>query len=204
MARFSEFAALSERLPVVSLADLVTAMPGLRRETLYRWHRAGKIMIVAPGFYILSGSIQSEQHMFAVANRIYRPSFVSLESALAYHGLIPEVALTVTSVTTGKTRTVSSPAGEFLYRTVKPERWFGYRVNSGMRHSFLMASPERAVADMLYLRKDLETPEDFMELRLDPDAFEKLAKNLPEMAEKYRSKTLMQRCNTLLEAMKDA
>jgi hypothetical protein len=42
MARFSEFAALAERLPVVSLADMGTAMPGLRRETLYRWHKAGR------------------------------------------------------------------------------------------------------------------------------------------------------------------
>lgn len=204
MARFSEFIALSEKLPVVSLADIRAAMPELRRETLYRWHRAGKIEIIAPGFYSPRGSIQSEEQMFAVANRIYRPSFVSLQSALAHHGLAAEVPLAVTSVTSAKTRTVHSPSGQFIYRTVKPERWFGYMVEQGIRFSYLMASPERAIADVLYLSPRLNSPADLIELRLDPQAFEKLAVNLEETVEKYRSKALVKRCRALREAMENA
>lgn len=204
MARFQEFRRLAEKLPVVSLADIATALPGLRRENLYRWKRRGYIRMAAPGFYVLAGSIESEQDLFAIANRLYTPSFVSLESALGWHGLIPETTLAVTSVTTRKTRTVSSEVGEFIYRTVKPGYWFGYTVEETPRGKFMLAQPQRALLDLLYLRKNLRTPGDFMELRLSGERTGTIAEDLLEMAEKFNSRTLLNRCNMLLEVVDNA
>lgn len=204
MARFQEFRRLAEKLPVVSLADIATALPGLRRETLYRWRSRGYIRMAAPGFYVLADFIESEQDLFAIANRLYTPSFVSLESALAWHGLIPESPLAVTSVTTRKTRTVSSEIGEFIYRTVKPGYWFGYTVEETPGRRFMLAQPGRAVLDLLYLRKDLRTPGDFMELRLSGERIGPIAEDLLKMAEKFESAVLMQRCRILLEVIEHA
>ena len=204
MARFVEFAKLAEKLPVVSMVDMAAAMPGLCRETVYRWRAAGMVQMIAPGYYIPSGSILGEQDLFAVANRIYRPSFVSLESALSYHGLIPETAFSVTSVSTRKTRAVLSPVGGFIYRTVKPGYWFGYTVVQGPRHPFLMALPERALLDLLYLRKDLFTPDSLRELRLDREAFGAVAGKLAELARRFESKRIMEKCAMLTRVMEDA
>ncbi len=204
MARFIEFLKLSDKLPVVSMVDMAAALPGLRRETVYRWRSAGLVQMIAPGYYIPSGSILGEQDLFAVANLIYRPSFVSLESALSYHGLIPETAFSVTSVSTRKTRSVLSPAAGFIYRTVKPGYWFGYSVVQGPRHPFLMALPERALLDMLYLRKELNTPESLRELRLDREAFGAVAGKLAGMALRFGSRRIMEKCAMLTRVMEDA
>lgn len=204
MARFQEFRRLAEKLPVVSLADIETALPGLRRETLYRWRRKGYISMAAPGFYVLAGSIENERDLFAVASRLYTPSFVSLESALAWHGLIPETPLSVTSVTTRKTRTISSEIGEFIYRTVKPDYWFGYEVEGTQSSRFMMAKPERAIIDLLYLRRDLRTPEDIVELRLNEERLRPLNDNLLMTAERFKSKVLQKRCHMLTEVLEHA
>lgn len=204
MARFQEFREFAEKLPVVSLADIATALPGLRRETLYRWRKRGYIKMVAPGFYVLTGSIETEQDLFAIANRLYTPSFVSLESALAWHGMIPESPLAVTSVTTRKTRTVSSEIGEFIYRTLKPDYLFGYTVEGTPPGKFMMTRPEKAVLDLLYLRKDLRTPGDFKELRMNPERFNRITENLLEMARKFKNRVLLNRCAMLLEVMDNA
>lgn len=204
MARFQEFREFAEKLPVVSLADIATALPGLRRETLYRWRSRGYIRMAAPGFYVLAGSIDSEQDLFAIANRLYTPSFVSLESALAWHGLIPETPLAVTSVTTRKTRTISSEIGEFIYRTVKPGYWFGYTVEETPHGKFMLAQPQRALVDLLYMRKDLRTPGDFAELRLSDEISGAIAEDLLEMAGRFDSDVLLKRCRMLLEVVDNA
>lgn len=204
MARFVEFLKLAEKLPVVSMVDIAAAMPGLGRETVYRWRAAGLVQMIAPGYYIPSGSMLCEQDLFAVANRVYRPSFVSLESALSFHGLIPETVFSVTSVSTRKTRSVSSPVGGFVYRTVKPGYWFGYTVVQGPRHPFLMALPERALLDLLYLRKDLSNTDSLRELRLDREAFGAVAERLAGMALRFESKRIKEKCAMLTKVMEDA
>ncbi|MBN2859038.1 MAG: hypothetical protein JXK93_02095 [Sphaerochaetaceae bacterium] len=204
MARFQEFRRLAEKLPVVSLADLETVLPGLRRETLYRWRKSGYINMVAPGFYVLADSIKTEQDLFAIASRLYTPSFVSLESALAWYGLIPETPLAVTSVTTRKTRTVSSEIGEFIYRTVKPACWFGYSIEETQSGKFMIARPERAITDLLYLRRDLKTPGHFIELRLNEERLGPITGDLLETAGRFQNRMLLKRCHMLLEVVEHA
>ncbi len=183
MARFNEFEELAGKLHVVSLADVRKFIPGLRQETLYRWHKTGKIVIIAPGYYSLSGALKSETDLFVAANRIYSPSFISLHTALEFYGLIPETVLTITSVSTRKTRNINSSSGRFLYRSVKPEFYFGYKVVSQGGSTFLIAEPERALVDLLYLRKDLSDAGELAELRIDRDNFRKLdTDKLQEMA----------------------
>lgn len=111
-----------------------------------------------------------------VANMLYEgPSYVSLEAALSYYGLIPERTMGVTSVVTGRSKEFNTPLGWFRYQTL-PESLFpiGVRTVDG----YLMASPEKALCDYLLTRKDLriyspKTLASYLEedVRFDFDSF---------------------------------
>ncbi len=86
-----------------------------------------------------------------VANLVYGPSYVSMESALAYHGLIPERVEMVTSVTTRRSRKFDTPLGWFSYRMLSGDRYrTGASLEKSGDSSFLIASPEKALADKVW------------------------------------------------------
>ncbi len=203
--RLNEFAELAKKLPVVSLADIRSTMPGLRQETLSRWNRSGKIIMVAPGYYVLPDETTDETDLFSIAGRLYTPSFVSLESALSFYRLIPDTVLSVTSVCTRKTRRINSPLCTFIYRSIQPQFFFGYEAKIGRNYSFLMASPERAVVDLLYLRRDISSAEDMRELRFDSEIFNELdPMKILDMAERFNKPWLTGKVQVLIEVMKNA
>jgi hypothetical protein len=102
-----------------------------------------------------------------LANLIYGPSYVSLEYALSHHGLIPERVETITSITTRRSRDFDTPFGTFSYRMLKGPRYaVGAILETAGKTSFLVASPEKALADKVW------TDKRFSGLRLsDYDAY---------------------------------
>jgi predicted transcriptional regulator of viral defense system len=111
-----------------------------------------------------------------LANLIYGPSCVSLDTALSYHGLIPERVEAVTSVTTNRTRAFETPFGMFVYRQTTDTRYCrGITLCSSGDDSFLIATPEKALIDKVWSDKRLEgtRARDFalyltQDLRIDP------------------------------------
>lgn len=110
----------------------------------------GDIVRVKKGLYILGESLRRRQYCRELlANLIYGPSYISLDYALHYHGLIPERAETVTSVTCGRSRSFDTPVGAFSYRRI-PLAAFRTgmdRVELDDGRSYLIAVPEKALAD---------------------------------------------------------
>ncbi len=203
--RLNEFADLARKLPVVSLSDIRISIPGLRQETISRWKRDGKVIMVAPGYYILAGEARDEIDVYAIANRIYTPSYVSMESALSYHGIIPDTVLAVTSVCTRKTRKIVSPLCLFSFRSIQPDYFFGYRVVHGVRNKCMMASPEKAIVDFLYFRRDVCTEDNMRELRFDGEVFADLHREeMLSMSERFRKNWLNGRLAALIGVMKNA
>ena len=135
--------------------------------------RRGTIVRVKKGLYVFGQALRRRPYSRELlANLVYGPSFVSLDYALAFHGLIPERVETVTSVTPKRGRAFHTPVGTFAYRQV-PEAYFPLgmdRVESG-DVAFLMAVPERALADKV--RDDRGNP-----LRTLADASTYLFENL--------------------------
>ena len=89
-----------------------------------------------------------------LANLVYGPSYLSLEYALAYHGLTPEAVQTATSVTTQKNKIFETPVGRFEHRHL-PLRFYPdgiERIELGENRGFLIACPEKALLDTLNLR----------------------------------------------------
>jgi len=98
-------------------------------------------------FYQLSDSNPS---LYSIANRLYQPSYVSLEKALSHYHIIPETVYTITSVSTKSTREFTNPRGTFSYQQIKMGVFTGYTLTQLEDFMILMAEPAKALADYLY------------------------------------------------------
>jgi len=109
-----------------------------------------------------------EPHPFLVANLLKKASCVSLQSALAYHGLIPESVPAVTSVTTGRPECLSTPQGRFIFRHVRKTMFLGFRaIEVTTSQSAFVALPEKAFLDLIYLTPRADSEGYLEELRLE-------------------------------------
>lgn len=119
---------------------------------LNRWLKKGLIIKLKRGIYLLNeNDRRNNPEQIFLANQLYEPSYVSLEFALNFYGLIPERVVTVTSVSTKKTAHFSNEFGEYIYQHIKPEVFRGFRsVKDGNGFCSFIAEPEKAVADFLY------------------------------------------------------
>jgi predicted transcriptional regulator of viral defense system len=119
---------------------------------LARLARAGMITRLKRGLYAFSHAKIDE---FVLANFIYRPSYVSLESALNYYGIIPDVVPNVTSVSPTTTRNFRIGRELFIYSKIARDLYFGWQMvkDAGGDFYFAIAEPEKAVLDFVYIRK---------------------------------------------------
>ena len=85
-----------------------------------------------------------------IANKLYQPSYISLEKALSYYNIIPETVYSITSVTAKSTREFETPRATFSYQTIKPEAYTGYNARNIDGFIVLFAQAEKALADYLY------------------------------------------------------
>jgi predicted transcriptional regulator of viral defense system len=152
--------------PAFNLNDIRKFAPGFHRRQLQFWLDKGYIRPFAGGYYMLANQDINENILFVMANRLYEPSYISLESALAYHQVIPETVLGVTSVSSRRTRKIESDWGVFSYRSVQPQLMFGYQVvEVGPKIKYKIATLEKAVLDYLYLNHEISSAVDFEGLR---------------------------------------
>lgn len=127
--------------------------PDNLRRQLDRWVKAGKIAQLRRGVYLLAAPYAAvPAHPFAIAGALDRASYVSLHSALAHYGMIPEYVPVTTSVTTRRPQQFGTPRGRFLFRHLPLRRMFGFaEVEVASNQRALLASAEKALIDLLYL-----------------------------------------------------
>lgn len=148
-----------------------------KRQKIHGLLKSGEIVRVKKGLYVFGDDYRrAPVCKETLANLIYGPSCVSLESALSYYGLIPERVHHVTSVTAAKDKQFDTPLGSFTYKHLHPKRY-----SAGVNlvwidalHPVFLATPEKALADYLVVHKirHLKLPQDaqiFLEddLRID-------------------------------------
>jgi len=138
------------------------------RRQLSRWIKTGKIVPLRRGLYTLAVPYRRiAPHPFLMANAMKNASYVSLQSALAHYGLIPEYTPVVTSVTTGRPEHIQTALGTYFFSHVKKSWFTGYQqveVAPGQR--VFLASPEKCLLDLIYLTPKAESREYLRELRL--------------------------------------
>lgn len=181
-----QFIELKEKLSqyaVFSLQDVKKIDKTFYRSRLNEWQNKGYIKKIRRGYYMFADQTLNESVLFFIANKIYSPSYISLEMSLSYYGLIPESVYGITSVTANKTNRFQTAIGEFIYRHLKPQLIFGYQIISVGAVSFKMAEMEKAILDFFYINAHLQTEADFAELRINAEEFK--AKVDGEKLKKY-------------------
>lgn len=150
---------LENDMPVFSYNDLKTILHNEKQENLkrnvYNWVFSGKIARLKRGLFQLAYPQKEDIPDTYIANRIYEPSYISLDTALSMYNLIPEIAMTVTSVTSKATRQFKNQYGAFDYRTVKKDYFTGYSIVKEGKYEIRIADPEKAIADYLYLNSTI-------------------------------------------------
>ena len=182
---------------------------GARALLVHRACQAGEILRLKPGLFVLGPPYRkSEPHPFVVAGVLHAPSHNSLEAALAHHGLIPEAVYQVSSVTVGRSREFSTPLGVFSFRRV-PARAprAGVEAVAVARNAWaFIASPLRAIADAVYLNKEITWNRNGLgylteSLRIEEDDLRSLSfEALDEILDSVRSR----RVRAYLEGLKGA
>ncbi len=146
--------------------------------------KSGMLLSIKKGLYIAGPSVNSQKpEPFLIANHILGPSYISLDSALSYHGLIPERVYEISSVTTKASRKFSTPVGIFTYINLQlPYYSFGIQqLRLSDEQNVMIASPEKALFDKVVttpgiILRSQKNAFDYMveDLRIDEDSLKKL------------------------------
>ena len=156
--------------PVFSASLLQTGDVGRKELSvqLSRWVRSGRLVQLRRGVYMIARPYRKiEPHPFLVANSLRRNSYVSLQSALAFHGLIPEYVPVCTSVSTGRSEQRETALGTFSYRRIKADYLFGFGQQEVAPNQLaFVAVAEKALLDLVYVTPGADTDSYLRELRL--------------------------------------
>lgn len=191
---------------IFSLNDIKMIDSSFYLRRLNEWQDKGYIKKIIRGYYVFSDLEINEYVLFEIANKIYNPSYISSEMALSYYHLIPESIYGITSVSTRRTYSFKTPIAEFIYKTVKPQLFFGYNLIKYNNKSIKIASLEKAILDYFYLHSDIKRENDFASLRLNKEIFLKEVdeEKLNKFLERFAQKSLTKRIESFGEFMKNA
>lgn len=182
-----------------SINDIKKWYPNFDSRRLVEWQEKGYIRKVINRWYIFEDVEINDNMKLWIANRIFQPSYISLESAFSLFNLIPELVYTTTSITTNKTISFDTFTGYYAYRHVKPNLFFGYTVIEWQGFPQKIAELEKSLLDYLYLNTHLSTIKDFESIRfntkeiiekIDLEKFNKYLSIYENKALTYRAKLL--------------
>jgi predicted transcriptional regulator of viral defense system len=197
---FIEFRSRFQSLACFTTNQVYASCPEFNRNNLGHWVRKGYLIRLRQGYYAFPEYRESTEFALYFANKIYKPSYISLYTALSFYGIIPEAVPQITSVTTLKTIRFSNAFGEYSYKNIKPDLMFGYDLREMKDgRQIMFATPEKALIDLLYLYPFYNTERDLEELRLDESYMEDdfKAERLTEFTDRIGSKALSNRINIL-------
>jgi len=190
--KFNEFLKRYDKVQVIdssTFALLPQKLRDIRRQVRF-WVEKGYLIPLKKGSYIFNETFRKVPLSYSfIANYLISPSYLSLEYALGFYGLIPEKVTVFTSVTPKKTLSIKNPLGVFEYRSLKKELFFGFVSRVDNEQPFFIALPEKALLDYFYLSKKLRgVDKEFESLRLQNLEIVNI-KRLNEFKSRYGSRT---------------
>jgi predicted transcriptional regulator of viral defense system len=167
---FLEFKKKMFELVCFNIHQIYAWQPDFDRNNLTRWIKKGHLIRLRQGYFTFPEYRNKPDYTLFFANRIYRPSYISLHTALAFYGMIPEGVVQITSVTSLKTASFTNDYGDFSYHSIKEKLMFGYELKPMIDNRIIQfATPEKALLDLLYLYSFYDNKQELEELRLDED-----------------------------------
>ncbi len=200
--RFLDFKDHFQPFLAFSTQDIRKWDPGFDTRRLVEWQQKGYIHRVVNRWYVFSKTLRPEE-LLIVSNRIYSPSYISLQWAMSNYRLIPEGVYTVTAITSLKTQDFNTSIGTFSYKHVKPSLMFGYRLVSFENTMYKLAEPEKLMLDYLYLNPSINSLEDLESLRLNVTELNSLLdrQKLQDYLAMFKNKSLEKRVKVLTEQL---
>ncbi len=166
------------------------------------WERKGLLIKLRNEYYSFPEFLKVPGFHLYLANRLFFPSYISLHSAFIYHGMIHnKLDEKITSIVTSKRAYFANAFGVYSFQKVKEAVFFGYEALPEFKDfDILMATPEKALIDLLYLFPHYNSQEAIMELELDEDFMKKQfdPQRFREFISQINNKTLILRGEVLL------
>jgi predicted transcriptional regulator of viral defense system len=183
-----------------SIHEIYAWDPGFDRNNFVRWNHNGYLIRLRRGLYAFAELQPVPEMTTYLASRIYKPSYISLHTALSHYGLIPEAVSRITSVTSLKTAAFRNAFGEYAYKSVREDLMFGYeprRLANGRVAPF--ATREKALLDLLYLYPFYRNEQALSDLRLDRDVLHDDLDRVQweSMLDRFNSRALERRARLL-------
>lgn len=166
-------------LIIFSLRDIENLFPKENLKTLKnnlgRWVKKALLLRLRKNLYeFTEPGLESNIPDVYIGNKLYAPSYISLETALSIYSLIPDIAFHVTSLTTLPTREFKNKYGSFFYRSCQKKAFTGYRLMQYEGVKILIADKEKALVDFIYFSLRQRRPLDFEEERFERDLISNL------------------------------
>lgn len=137
----------TKRVSLFSINDAKKVFNIEKDNTLYkllqRLEKKDIIKRIENGKYLFSFIEVSD---FEIANFLTSPSYISLESALSFYGILSQFPYTITSITSKKSKRVIYEDKEYEFNHMESKYLYGFF----KKNNFLIASPEKALVDELY------------------------------------------------------
>lgn len=178
--------------------------PSHRHLQLSRWAKKEKVIRLKRGLYTLSEEFRKAPLSLRwLANVLYSPSYLSLEYMLSWYDMIPERVTAITSISILKTATFRNRLGTFSYRTLKRRLFFGFEeIQDEFHQPILVATPEKALLDSIYLTPQWENSDQFLEKNIRLQQLEQLEKKrLKKFAARFHSKKIDRATDLILEKL---
>ncbi|MFA6171257.1 MAG: hypothetical protein WCW77_03245 [Patescibacteria group bacterium] len=188
---------------LIDVREVKNVFPDFDSRRFYEWQKKGHLKKLSKLYYIFTDKNIGENEICFIANKLFEPSYLSLEYAMRYYNLIPEIVYLVTSITSRKTKLIKTPISNFQYRSVKENLFFGYNVIKTAGLPFKIAEPEKALLDFLYLRSDIKDENDLEGLRINKGVFNEIInkEKMAKYAEAFGSKVLFRKIVKIYKEM---
>lgn len=188
------------KAPEVTTSMLLAALAEYEnpQKKIHDLNKKGLIKPVKQGVYLISGDVGLRPYSKEIlANLIYGPSYISLETALSFYGFIPERVTSTTSICLGRGKSFSTSVGEFKYHHIKDSLYpLGVALKEAAKGAYCQyATPEKALLDFLYLKETKDAfgnQKDYFKFIIDSYRFDLKAikiktssKKLLSFAEQY-------------------
>ncbi len=189
----------------VDLHYILDKSPDSRHGAIKRAVHNGHLTPIRRDLYLINRLRKERVDPFEIAPIIYGPSYVSFESALSYHGWIPEAVRTITCASVKRSKEYQTPIGAFSYQHI-PIEAFSFGVGQIEQNGSILfiGNPVKALADIIYARKrswkDLNDLYD--DLRIEPETFQDSDKQLLiDLIKNYPSPRVQKALHLLLKGL---
>jgi predicted transcriptional regulator of viral defense system len=188
-------------LKVFSIKDLKLLDDKFEKAKLSSWIKKWYLKSIKKWFYLYWNVEINENLLFFISNKIYSPSYVSLETALNHYWIIPEYTFVITAVTSNKTTNFNAEVWNFSYKKIKPELFWGYNIINFWDYKVLIWELEKVILDYFYLNSRIKNLDDLEGLRWNKEELKKKLdlRKLEKYLKIYASKVLTKKVELLIK-----